>query len=117
MTNNELAFKTFENLFYYEWYAQADGGNKTVIFLYSRKGDYRNTTRFEAESLEKAFNCAMSNEGLIPKHNIGKIMPFDVEAWNKLDEVDRFYSIGDKCWKSLSECMELERQQKYARFV
>jgi len=126
MTAQELAFKKFDKLFSYEWYAQEDGGNKTVIFSYVEKAmfrkpkeEWKGNKRFEAESLEKAFNYAFSNEGLIEVEHgnyrsmFGKITAFDHEKWNEQVFADKFWSVGDKCWKSLKQVVEAEKRKKY----
>lgn len=127
MTQQELAFATFNNLFSYEWYAQPDNGNKTVIFSYVEKAMFRKpkeewtpNKRFEAESLEKAFNYAFSIEGLIKVHhsdfrsNFGIIKPFNHDKWNEQTIPEKFFSVQDNCWKNLADVLEQEKQARYA---
>lgn len=120
MTEQELAYAQFANLFIFDWYAQPDGGNKTVIFSYVDKS-INSSKKFEAESLEKAFNYAFSLEGLIkvPKDEwrayFGKITAFNHEKWNEQTIPDKIFSIGDNCWKKLSDLLEIEKQLKYEK--
>lgn len=130
MLDIELSYKEFSNRFDFEWYAQPDGGTKSVIFSYVPKGMYsldkkewRQPIRFEAESLEKAFNYASQNEKVVDfgwkpyggyADIFGKITPFKIDAWNKVENPTTFWSIGSKCWKVLAEVLEQEKKQKYA---
>lgn len=111
MTNQEIAFKEFESKYRYDWYAQPEGGEKTVIFSYypkgqysSDKGDYQQPIKFEAESLEYAFNYAFVKEGLTPMtHYYGKITDFNVAKWAMIHPVTRYFSIGEQKWKKMPE--------------
>ena len=121
MLDIELSYKEFSNRFDFEWYAQPDGGTKSVIFSYVPKGMYsfdkkewRQPIRFEAESLEKAFNYAFLKEDIIKTAVIGKITPFKIDSWNKVENPTTFWSIGSKCWKVLAEVLEQEKKMKYA---
>ena len=127
MLDVELSYKEFSNRFDFEWYAQPDSGTKSVIFSYVPKGMYqldkkewRQPIRVEAESLEKAFNHAFFLEGVIKvsladrTKVYGKITPFKIDAWNKVENPTTFWSIGSKCWKVLADVLEQEKKMKYA---
>jgi len=114
ITKEEIAFKKFESKYRYDWYAQPDGGDKTVIFSYYPKGqylsnklDYEPPTKFEAESLQQAFNYAFAKEGLIRSDYKtlwemgGKITGFNSGNWSKIHPVTHYFSIGEQKWKPM----------------
>ena len=113
----ELAFAAFENLYFYDWYAQPDGGCRSVIFSFSPKSMSEKVIKIEAESLEKAFNYALIKTGCIYVDSdyfdlVGVIRRFSHENWNQLVYPDSFWSLQDNCWKNLKEVLEAE---KYAQ--
>ena len=127
MLDIELSYKEFENRFDFEWYAQPDGGKKSVIFSYVPKGMYqldkkewKQPVKFEAESLEKAFNYAFFLEGIIKvslaerTKVYGKITQFKLDAWNKIENPTKFWSVGSKCCKVFADVLEQEKKMKYA---
>lgn len=127
MTKQELAYAQFANLYDFSYYAQPDGSDKSVIFIYSPKRMYEQDKskwiepiRFEAESLEKAFNYAFTMEGLIKvayyefRKMIGDIKQFQIDSWSKVKPPTHFWSIGEERWKCLEEVIEQEKQAKYA---
>ena len=127
MTHSE-AFALFEKNYNYEWYAQPDGGNRTVIFSYIPKNQYNKpkeewerVVKFEAESLERAFNYAFVRCGYIYydpfNENVGAIKPFDIKRWGAHYYPETFFSIQDNCWKNLAEEIEKERliEQNYRK--
>lgn len=124
MTEQELAFKEFGRFYSYDWYAQPDGGNRSVIFSFIHKSAFNGNTdevlhKFEASSLEKAFNYAFHLAGLLEFYenmwfyNFGVIRKFNVEAWNKNTYENRFWSIQDGCWKDLNVVLANEAKNKY----
>ena len=122
MTPSELAFAAFENLYCYQWSAQPDGGNKSVIFELESKVGNDDLRVFEASSLEKAFNYAFSITGLMKfsrdswRESFGVIKNFNHDAWNKQEYQTRFFSIGDMCWKELSDVLRIEEEMKFKRY-
>ncbi len=121
MTPQEQSYASFANRFDFEYYAQPDNGTKSVIFSYVPKGmynepreDWQQPAKFEAESLEKAFNYAFSLEGLIKvpyeqrREVFGKIQQFQIDAWNKVAQPTKFFSLQDNCWKNLADVLEAE---------
>ena len=124
MTEQELAFKEFSRFYSFDWYAQPDGGNRTVIFSFIHKSAFNGNTeevlhKFEAQSLEKAFNYAFHLSGLINFvdkdwfKNFGVIRKFNLEAWNKQVYETRFWSIQDGCWKDLNVVLANEAKNEY----
>lgn len=124
MTKQELAYAQFANLFDFEYYAQPDGGAKSVIFAYLPKSMYVKDQeewieprRFEASSLEKAFNYAFSLEGLIEvpvsdrRAKFGLIRRFNRKAWEELEYKKEFFSLQGNCWKKLSDVLALEKAE------
>lgn len=123
-TTQELAYASFANRFDFEWYAQPDGGAKSVIFSYVPKGMYdlekeywNQPTKFEAETLEKAFNYAFSLEGVLKvpyevrRQTFGHIKQFQIDAWNRVEQPKKFFSLTDKCWKVLSDVLDAEAKE------
>ena len=123
-----MAYAEFCNRFSYSYYCQEDGGTKSVIFTYYPKGlfdheevDGEQIIKFEADSLEKAFNFAFSRSGVLryPREQwlelFGKIRKFDVEEYNKVYVPDMFFSIGEQKWKSLAACLKAEEELKLVR--
>lgn len=119
------AFKDFERNYSYEYLAQPDGGDKSVVFKFYPKNQYRRLPKekwvepivFEAESLHDAFQVAFS----ITIHGysldeamsiIDGVKPFDHDAWYKQFYPETFYSVGDKCWKNLAEVLAKEENEK-----
>jgi hypothetical protein len=130
LNKNEMAYAEFCNLFSYSYYAQEDGGTKSVIFTYYPKGLFERDEvngeqiiKFEADSLEKAFNFAFSRSGVAkyPREQwndlFGKIRKFDAEAFGEQVLPDMFFSIGDKKWKSLAACLKAEEEIKLVRKI
>lgn len=123
MTREELNYRSFENRFEYSYLCQPDGGSKSVIFSYVPKGMYEldrdlwlPTTRFEAESLEKAFNYAFHLEGISVVSNrdrnvvFGEIKPFQSEAWNTVIPATHYTTVNGIV-KNLQE--QLDREAKW----
>lgn len=128
LNKNEMAYAEFANRFSYSYYAQPCGGTKSVIFTYFPKGlfdreevDGEQIIKFEADSLEKAFNFAFSRSGVLryPREQwlelFGKIRKFDVEAFNEQVSPGMFFSIGEQKWKSLAACLKAEEEVKLIR--
>ena len=115
MTNVE-AFSLFEKEYSYDYLAQPDLGERTVIFSFYPKNQYRTKPRsewipeikFEAESLEKAFLYAFMKCGyqMLGEYDFGTIFPFDKEQWEKQVFATEFWSLQDKCWKTVVPCEE-----------
>jgi hypothetical protein len=118
MTENELVFSRFEDLYHYDWYANPDGDKRTVIFSFIEKTMDRNdrVIKFEAQALEQAFNYAFRVAGLKKfdpdnwKIDFGYIEKFNLDKWSEVTFRDKFWSLGDKCWKSLAEVLEKEAE-------
>ena len=128
LNKNEMAYAEFCNLFSYLYYAQEDGGTRSVIFTYYPKGLFdqedvngEQIIKFEADSLEKAFNFAFSRSGVAkyPRAQwndlFGKIRKFDAEAFGEQVVPDMFFSIGEQKWKSLAACLKAEEDLKLVR--
>lgn len=119
MTKEEKAFEEFEKKYNYDWYAQPDGGSKTVVFTYYEKGMYLNGSnyeppvKFEAESLEKAFNYAFFIEKLvdIPANEywdaVGSIRKFNINKWSIIDQ-PKYYTTASGVVKCLKDVLDAE---------
>lgn len=118
------AFKEFERNYSYEYLAQPDSGDKSVIFKFYPKNQYRRLPKekwvepivFESLNLNIAFDCAFlltTNAYTFEQlENYGVIKPFDHEVWNKQTYPETFYSVGDKCWKNLADVLAKEDAER-----
>lgn len=113
MTQQELIFSKFERLYTYDYQANEDGNERTVIFsFWAKENPDKTFIKYEAKSLEKAFIYAFvqakmvkySQSGLL----VGDVFPVNHEMWNELVNRDRFWSLQDQCWKSKKACIAAE---------
>ena len=118
-------FRLFEKNYTYEYMAQPDGGDKSVIFKFYPKDQYRRLPReqwsepvvFEADNLETAFKAAFlitdqlagSHETFCHLVDCGVIDHFNQEAWDQKYYPVKFWSLQYKCWKTLSEVIAHEQ--------
>ena len=116
MTKLEQAYKEFEKEYSYDYQAQPDNGTRSVIFSYwkEREDGSMMFRKFEAPTLEKAFNYALMVVGLFPTDihnglNKGDIKPYDTEKWYEQTKPTHYFSIGEQKWKNLAEELEKER--------
>lgn len=118
MTNNEKCYRDFSNKYSYDYQANTDSSNDTVIFSFWEKNNSSNTfIKFEAKSLEKAFIHAMIAVDILPKSELvnlhkGVVARLDYDKYNKLTEIDSFWSLQDKCWKSRKMCIAAEESER-----
>lgn len=116
MTREEIEFKSFENRFEYSYLAQPDGGSRSVIFSYKLHGAIDLIGRFEAQSLEKAFNYAMYLEGILKVSYqdratmIGKINEFSSTNWNTIT-LPEYYTTASGIIKNLQDELDKEAQE------
>ena len=118
-------FRQFEKNYTYEYMAQHDGGDKSVIFRFYPKDQYRRFAKedwvdpvvFEADSLDMAYNAAfLITDALADQHTTfeylitcGVIDRFDQEAWEQKHYPEKFWSLQDKCWKNLADVIAHEQ--------
>lgn len=122
MTQEE-AFKQFEKEYTYSYFAQEDGGSKSVIFSFIPKGQYSKSEedwipeiKFEAKSLELAFNYAFMKCGytMYCEYEVGIIKRFSIDKWSQIEKPTHFWSLQDNCLKNLADVLEKERLENEA---